>query len=184
MVNCIEYNLANITGNLDILDRTVRSVVELLGEKSLKIAVAESCTGGLISELITNVSGASSVYELGVCTYTEGMKTRLLGVSAETLGTYGVYSGETAIAMAKGVKEISGADITVGITGIAGPTGAVAGKPVGTVYVAFCYPDGEEIFLLTLDKIGGVDRKLIRRYTALAVFTQLENHFTADLERN
>ncbi len=183
MENCMEFDVAKIAGNLDLLDKTVRNVVELLIEKNYRISTAESCTGGLLSELITNVPGASSAFPLGVCTYSEDMKKKLLGVGGEILSEHGVYSSQVASAMAEGVRKLSGSDFGVGVTGIAGPTGAVDGKPVGTVYFSVSYPDGCDGYLLPLDRIGGVDRKLIRRYTALAVFTQLEQYLE-NMERN
>lgn len=119
------------------LDKTVTNVVELLKRLGLTIATAESCTGGLLSELITSVSGASEVFELGICAYSERIKSELLGVPAGDIEKYGVVSSETALAMVRGLKKRSGADICVSVTGIAGPGGGTAETPVGTVYIGF-----------------------------------------------
>ncbi len=111
------------------------SVYKLLKEKGLKIATAESCTGGKIGEYLTSVPGVSEVYEMGVITYSNEMKEKLLGVSHDTLKKYGAVSEQTAKEMAVGVLKASGADIGVSVTGIAGPGGGTDKKPVGLVYV-------------------------------------------------
>lgn len=117
------------------LDKTAENVVQLLITRGLTLASAESCTGGLISAEITSVSGASGVFGFGVCTYANEAKMKLLGVKEETLASVGAVSEETAVQMAYGVRKLSGADIGVSVTGIAGPTGGTPEKPVGTVYI-------------------------------------------------
>ena len=117
------------------LDKEAENVVQLLTERGLSIATAESCTGGLISAEITSVPGSSAVFGFGVCTYANEAKIRLLGVKEETLETVGAVSEETAVQMAEGVRKLSGADIGVSVTGIAGPSGGTPEKPVGTVYI-------------------------------------------------
>ncbi|MBQ3843327.1 MAG: nicotinamide-nucleotide amidohydrolase family protein [Ruminiclostridium sp.] len=119
------------------LDKTAQYVVQLLKERGLWLATAESCTGGLISAEITSVSGSSEVFGFGVCTYANEAKMKLLGVKAETLASVGAVSEETAIQMAVGVRKLSGADIGISVTGIAGPGGGTPEKPVGTVYIGF-----------------------------------------------
>ena len=119
-------------------DKVEFEVVERLREKNLKVATAESCTGGLISERITRVSGASEVFDCGVCSYANEIKEKLLGVRHDTLSILGAVSAETAIQMAEGVKKLSGADITVSVTGIAGPSGGTSEKPVGLVFLGIC----------------------------------------------
>ncbi len=109
---------------------------DTLKEKGLTLAVAESCTGGLLSKRITDVPGCSEYYLGGVCSYANRVKENVLGVRKETLETVGAVSRETAEQMAKGVAERLGSDIGVGITGIAGPGGGTEEKPVGLVYVA------------------------------------------------
>lgn len=100
------------------------------------VSVAESCTGGLLAEVITRQSGASAVFEMGVVVYANRIKTQLLGVSPATLEQYGAVSQQTAIQMATGLARASGADYNLAITGIAGPDGGSPEKPVGTVYLA------------------------------------------------
>lgn len=118
------------------IDSMQNALVQLLTEKNLKIATAESCSGGLFGKRITEIPGSSKVYEYGVITYSNAAKRKLLGVSDDILNVYGAVSEECAAAMAKGVRELSGADIGVAITGIAGPDGGTAEKPVGLVYIA------------------------------------------------
>ena len=113
-----------------------KQTVELLKSKKLKLATAESCTGGLISKRITDVSGSSEVFEGGVVCYSTRFKENVLGVSPETLKKYGAVSRETAREMVKGVLSLTKADIAVAVTGIAGPSSDDTNKPVGLVYIA------------------------------------------------
>lgn len=113
-----------------------KQTVELLKSKKLKLATAESCTGGLISKRITDVSGSSEVFEGGVVCYSNRFKENVLGVSTETLKKYGAVSRETAREMVKGVLSLTKADIAVAVTGIAGPSSDDTNKPVGLVYIA------------------------------------------------
>lgn len=115
--------------------RPETELVELLKEKNMFASSAESLTGGLVAARITSVPGASAVFECGICSYSNRIKHEVLGVSEETLEQYSEYSLECAKEMALGVKRISGADIAVSTTGIAGPSGGSEEKPVGTVYV-------------------------------------------------
>ncbi|MBO5421618.1 MAG: competence/damage-inducible protein A [Clostridia bacterium] len=112
------------------------AVVPMLIEKNLKLATAESCTGGLIGKRITNVSGASKVFDCGIISYSNEIKHRVLGVSKEALEKYGAVSEEVAKQMAIGALKVSGADIAVSVTGIAGPTSDGTSKPVGLSYIA------------------------------------------------
>ena len=117
-------------------------IVERLTKKKLTIAVCESCTGGLISKRITDVPGASTVFGYGVCTYANEAKIKLLKVKKQTLDNYGAVSEQTAVEMAAGMLELSGADIAISTTGIAGPGGGTSKKPVGLVYTAICTKSG------------------------------------------
>jgi nicotinamide-nucleotide amidase len=108
----------------------------MLREKGLKFATAESCTGGLIANRITNVPGASEVFTHGWVTYANEAKTSQLGVSKEMIEANGAVSEPVARAMAEGALRESGADIAVSVTGIAGPSGGTEGKPVGTAWIA------------------------------------------------
>ena len=113
-----------------------KQTVELLKSKKLKLATAESCTGGLLFKCITDVSGSSEVFEGGVVCYSNRFKENVLGVSPETLKKYGAVSRETAREMVKGVLSLTKADIAVAVTGIAGPSSDDTNKPVGLVYIA------------------------------------------------
>ena len=108
----------------------------LLNDNGLKLAVAESCTGGMVSSQIVDIPGSSRYFIAGVVTYSNGSKVRLLGVNERTLEKYGAVSEETAMEMASGVVRATDADIGLAITGIAGPGGATPQKPVGLVYFA------------------------------------------------
>lgn len=118
------------------------AVVELLKENGLVLATAESCTGGLISQRITSVSGSSEVFHCGVVSYANEIKHKLLGVSEEDLRTYGAVSEQVASQMAKGVLELSGADVAVSVTGIAGPGSDNTNKPVGLSFIGLAAKDG------------------------------------------
>lgn len=110
--------------------------VKKLKEQSKTLALAESCTGGLVSKTITDVSGASAVYEGGVCSYSNNVKMKILGVKEETLCEFGAVSEQTAREMSEGVRKALGTDIGVGITGIAGPLSDSTQKPVGLIYIS------------------------------------------------
>ena len=118
------------------IDSMQNALVKLLKEKNLKIATAESCSGGHVSKRITEIPGSSEVFEYGFITYSNAAKEKLLGVSAETLDTHGAVSEQCALEMAKGARAVSGADIGISVTGIAGPDGGTEEKPVGLVYIA------------------------------------------------
>lgn len=126
---------------------TLESVVgRLLLSKRLTLAVAESCTGGLIGDRITDFAGSSVYFKEGVVAYSNEAKVRILGIKEETLNESGAVSRESALEMASGIQRISGTDIGLATTGIAGPTGGTAEKPVGLVYVALMWPEmGVEI---------------------------------------
>lgn len=117
------------------------AIVDMLKEKKLTLTTAESCTAGLLAGRIMNAAGASKVYNEGYITYSNDAKERLIGVSHETLESYGAVSPETAAEMAEGAAKTAGADAAVSVTGIAGPDGGTKEKPVGLVYVG-CYVKG------------------------------------------
>lgn len=118
-------------------------VGRLLKQCGMALAVAESCTGGLVSHRVTNVPGSSAYYRGSVTAYSNEIKELLLHVQRDTLERYGAVSGQTAREMAQGVRQALCADIGVSVTGIAGPDGGTPEKPVGLVYVALAAPDGE-----------------------------------------
>lgn len=121
--------------NNDDLETTV---VKIIAGQHKMLATAESCTGGLLSQRITSVPGSSAMFGFGVCTYSNEMKQKILGVSDQTLEKFGAVSQQTAKEMATGSMQFAGADYGVGITGLAGPDGGSQEKPVGLVYIAVC----------------------------------------------
>lgn len=161
------------------LDKRVTRVVKLLSLSNKSISTAESCTGGLISELITSVPGASGVFEFGVCSYSNRIKHDILGVDQQLLDEFTEVSKQAAEAMASGMRKISGADIAVSVTGIAGPGGGTPEKPVGTVYAGFSY--GDQCYAKLIDLSSrGYDRDKIRKYTALSVLEEVEQLLTGE----
>ena len=139
--------------------------------KRMHLAAAESCTGGLVSALLTEVPGSSDVFERGFVTYSNAAKTEMLGVPAEAIRQYGAVSPQVARAMAEGAVACSGADLAVAITGFAGPGGGTSAKPVGLVEFA-CAMRGKETILAT-ERMGDVGREDVRIRsvaTALSLF--------------
>ena len=139
-------------------------VLELARERGLTLATAESCTGGLVGARLTEVPGASDVFFGAVVSYANAAKETLLGVSPETLADHGAVSAECALEMAKGARRALGADLALSVTGIAGPGGGSADKPVGLVF--FC-ATGEQATLVQEIRFSG-DRAQIRRYATVA----------------
>lgn len=117
-------------------------LVKILAEKGMYISTAESCTGGLIAGAIVNVAGASSVFMEGFVTYSNESKEKRLGVSHSTLENTGAVSEETVKEMAQGLMKVTGADVTIVSSGIAGPDGGTPEKPVGLVYLCCCTGNG------------------------------------------
>lgn len=145
------------------------AIVELLKEKGMTVTTAESCTGGLLAGRIMNVAGASAVYQEGYITYSNRAKEKLLGVSEETLRTYGTVSAETAAQMAEGAAKAAEADAALAVTGIAGPGGGSSEKPVGLVYVG-CFVKGRvrtEEFIFTGNREKNRDYAVVRALTVL-----------------
>lgn len=140
-----------------------KQVVDLLKKHNYKITCAESCTGGLISGRLVNVSGISDYYEAGIVTYANEAKEKFLKVPHEMLEKYGAVSNQVAEAMARGALAFAGADVSIAVTGIAGPGGGTAEKPVGLVYMACCVKDE-----VTVRKhIFSGDRQTVRESTVL-----------------
>lgn len=134
-------------------------VIDKIKSAGHTLALAESCTGGWLSKIITDVSGVSAVYKGGICSYSNEVKMKLLGVEEETLIRYGAVSQQTARQMALGVRAAMGSDIGVGITGIAGPDSDNTKKPVGLIYVALAFGDN-------------------------VIVRELKNNFTEDIRTN
>ncbi len=156
------------------LDKRVTNVVELLKQKGETIATAESCTGGMLSACLTAVDGASAVFECGVCTYSNRCKQLLLHVPEEILAAHGAVSWQTAHAMSVGIGRLSNADLTVSITGIAGPTGGTLEKPVGTVFVGMDYHGRSRVYALKLWYAMGEGRTFNREVTVAFVLKTAE----------
>lgn len=146
-------------------------VVDRLIEKGEKIATAESCTGGSISKRITDVSGASAVFDCGVCSYGNNIKNKVLGVNQETLETVGAVSPQTAVEMASGVRKLADSHYGIATTGIAGPTVGTKEKPVGLVYIGISSQKNTYAIKALLGE-QGYNRENIRKIaTDLALFS-------------
>ncbi len=152
-----------------------KRIGELLSQRGWTLAVAESCTGGLLGHRITNVPGSSSYFQGGVVSYSNEAKERILGVPHETLVEHGAVSEQTVLAMARGVRQLLGTDIALSVTGIAGPTGGTPEKPVGLVYIGLA-ADGIE---LCEKHIWKGDRTENKERSAEAALEVLLKHLTS-----
>lgn len=155
---------------MDILTNLSIQLGHALQKHGYKLALAESCTGGMASAAITEIAGSSGWFDRGFITYSNASKQDLLHVSSNTLAAYGAVSEETAKEMALGVLKHSNADIAASITGIAGPTGGSAEKPVGTVCFAWLNKDGHSE--TTTEHFIG-DRQSIRHQAVIRLITGL-----------
>ena len=135
---------------ISLIDSLKQSLFALLQEKNITLSTAESCTGGMIGACLTSIPGISDYYGYGFVTYSNDAKQKLIGVSEDTLKKHGAVSAETALEMAEGVLRVSGADVAVSVTGIAGPGGGTLLKPVGLVYVGFASKDKRHFKKLNL----------------------------------
>jgi len=140
-----------------------------LGGRSMTMASAESCTGGMVAAAITDIPGASAVFRGGVVVYSNDAKVRLLGVQAQTIASFGAVSAQTAQEMASGAARTIGADCAVAITGIAGPDGGSADKPVGTVWFGFAVRGATTVECVHFDG----DRRRIREAATAWALTRL-----------
>ncbi len=146
-------------------------LVEALKKYNLKVATAESCTGGMISQKITEVRGASAVFDCGVCSYANSIKENVLGVEKSVLESLGAVSAEAAMEMAEGVRKIAKADIGVSTTGIAGPDGGAREKPVGLVYIGLATSKSQYAIKALLSQDKENSRGRIRQLaTAIAMY--------------
>lgn len=151
---------------------------ELLRARGLTVATAESCTGGLIADRITNVPGSSAYFLGGVVAYAYEAKVALLGVSWETLKAHGAVSRETVLEMARGARRVLGADLAISVSGIAGPGGGLPDKPVGTTWIGLCAADGEwaRKFIWQSDRRGN------KQLSADAALQMLIDYLTGTLQ--
>ena len=152
----------------ELITRAAR-VVQLLTEKKHTLALAESCTGGLIASCITSVSGSSAVLERGFITYSNRSKTEEVNVDANLIIQHGAVSAEVAAAMAIGARKVANTDVGLSVTGIAGPSGGTADKPVGLVFLALSNKDNVDVRRF---QFSG-DRDEIRRQAVVKALSML-----------
>ena len=150
----------------------VNRLLERCRAKTLTVATAESCTGGLVAAAISEISGSSSVLDRGFVTYSNEAKQQMLGVTPATIDVYGAVSTECAEEMAKGALAHAQVDLAVSITGIAGPTGATPGKPIGLVY--FCAASRSGRIIAHDRKFGDIGRTQVRRASVLQALAMLQ----------
>lgn len=129
----------------ETLAERATAVVAAVADAGRTLATAESCTGGLVGHLLTEVPGASSVFRGGVIAYADTVKIRSLGVPEATIAAHGAVSAQTAVAMAEGARRALDADVAIAVTGIAGPSGGTEAKPVGLTYVAVADAAGHDV---------------------------------------
>jgi len=158
------------------MDNLEQLVGRMLAERKLTLAVAESCTGGLLGHRITNVAGSSEYFEGGVIAYSYDAKERLLSVHHDTLYEHGAVSPETALEMARGARKALGADIGLSITGIAGPGGGLPGKPVGLTFIGLSARNVERVDRF----VWGSDREGNKALSADAALTMLKEFLDTD----
>jgi nicotinamide-nucleotide amidase len=156
----------------DDISRLAARVLELCRAKRLKVATAESCTGGLVAGALTEIAGSSDVFESGYVTYSNAAKQAMLDVPAVVLESYGAVSRQTAEAMALGALAKSSADVAVAITGIAGPGGGSANKPVGLVYFAAAARDGRLVH--REKRYGDLGRSAVRLASVQEALSMIE----------
>jgi nicotinamide-nucleotide amidase len=164
----------------DALRKAATHVLEVFRARGLKLATAESCTGGLAAAALTDIAGSSDVVDRGFVTYSNEAKEAMLGVPAETLKRHGAVSAETAAAMAAGALTNSLADVSVAITGIAGPGGGTRQKPVGLVYFAAAGRNGRR--MEKCRRYGKIGRRRVRERSvaeALRLLTKLAQSASA-----
>ena len=149
---------------------------ELLARRGSTVAVAESCTGGLLGDMLTDVPGSSTYFLGGVIAYHDDLKIGLLGVPPAVIREHGAVSEECALLMARGIRSATGADFGISITGIAGPTGGTPAKPVGTVFVGLAGRDVERVEHFKWDG----DRRENKRRSAQAALQMLVGYLTGD----
>ncbi len=171
----VEQKIRSIAGRF-IYGTNEQNLEEIVGrllvDRQLKIAVAESCTGGLVANRLTNISGSSEYFERAIISYSNGSKVEELGVDEDMLEKYGAVSLQVAQQMAEGVRATSGTDIGIATTGIMGPTGATPNKPVGLVYIGYC---DEKICTARQFKFSG-DRLLNKDRTSQAALEMIRRN--------
>jgi len=152
--------------------KKIKKLLSLFTQKKKMIAFAESCTGGYICHMITNISGSSKVFERGVVCYSNEAKIEMVNVDKQIIEQNGAVSEEVAEQLSQGIRELSGVDVGIGITGIAGPTGGTPEKPVGLVYIGFS--SREETFVNK--HIFDADRLMFKTLVLEEVLSLLEKY--------
>ena len=153
-----------------MIKKKIIKLIDLLRKRKFKFAIVESCTGGLLSSSITSISGASKVYSMGMITYSNKSKINNLKIKKDIIDTYGAVSPQCCLAMVKNLKKISGCDVSVSITGIAGPKGGTKKKPVGLVYLGIITKKNTNIHKLHFKK---KNRKFIQKNTVRVAIEKL-----------
>ena len=153
-----------------MIKKKIIKLIDLLRKRKFKIAIVESCTGGLLSSSITSISGASKVYSMGMITYSNKSKINNLKIKKDIIDTYGAVSPQCCLAMVKNLKKISGCDVSVSITGIAGPKGGTKKKPVGLVYLGIITKKNTNIHKLHFKK---KNREFIQKNTVRVAIEKL-----------
>ena len=169
----VKTRLGDYLYGVDV-DSLEQWVLHLLRQRGLTLSAAESCTGGLIAKRITDLPGASAAFLGGVVSYTNGVKAHVLGVPEALLEEYGAVSAPVALAMAEGVRRLTGSDLAVSVTGVAGPDRDDRGNEVGTVYMGFASPEGTVVRRLSL----GAGRERVRTIAAHNAFDMLRRYLT------
>ncbi len=147
-------------------------LLDICTKKKLTLATAKSCTGGLVAAILSEIPGSSAVLDRGFVTYSNEAKQQMLGVTPATIDVYGAVSRECAEEMAKGALAHASVDLAVSITGIAGPTGAVSGKPIGLVF--FCAASRSGRIIAHDRKYGDIGRANVRRGSVLQALAMLQ----------
>ena len=147
-------------------------IVNLLAKKKLTVSFAESCTGGLLASSITSISGSSRIFNMGLVTYSNNAKVKLLKVSKKTINKYGAVSYETCLSMLKNLSKISNSNISISVTGVAGPKGGTNDKPVGLVYIGL--KKGRKI-IVKKNLFKSKERISIQKATVRQVFKMILN---------
>ena len=154
------------------LEQRAAALLDRCRSRGVKIATAESCTGGMVGALLTSLAGSSDVFDCGFVTYSNGAKIGMLGVPPDTISEFGAVSRECALAMAHGAILKSGATLAVSITGIAGPAGGSAAKPVGLVHFACTKRNGTTLH--QEERFGDIGREGVRRASVEVALDLLE----------
>ena len=156
------------------LNNQIKNLTRILKRKKIKVAVAESCTGGLISYNLTKIPGASKYFMAGIVSYSNKSKIELLKVKRRTITKYGAVSSETCKEMCKNLHKITKSNITVSVTGIAGPDGGTKEKPIGLVFIGVCSKKKIEIIKLNFNK--KLSRVNIQNQTLFKTIKLIKNH--------